>query len=233
MHLPVETAPTADILIVDDTPDNLRLLSTMLLENGYKVRKAINGERALQAIEAVPPDLILLDIMMPGMNGYEVCGQLKQAERTQRIPVIFVSALDDAFDKVLAFDVGGADYISKPFRVQEVLARVKHQLTIRQQEHQLRLQNEQLRLRNAELKKLEANLDAYVQVVTYEVRPAIADLSDDFQQLIDQPDQDLKTIAVLEEMDKACVRQMGLLDDLVEGNQAEIEQIRTETDPRG
>ena len=226
MHLPVETAPTADILIVDDTPDNLRLLSTMLLENGYKVRKAINGERALQAIEAVPPDLILLDIMMPGMNGYEVCGQLKQSERTQRIPVIFVSALDDAFDKVLAFDVGGADYISKPFRVQEVLARVKHQLTIRQQEHQLRLQNEQL-------KKLEANLDAYVQVVTYEVRPAIADLSDDFQQLIDQPDQDLKTIAVLEEMDKACVRQMGLLDDLVEGNQAEIEQIRTETDPGG
>ena len=144
-----------------------------------------------------------------------------------------MSALDDAFDKVLAFDVGGADYISKPFRVQEVLARVKHQLTIRQQEHQLRLQNEQLRLRNAELKKLEANLDAYVQVVTYEVRPAIADLSDDFQQLIDQPDQDLKTIAVLEEMDKACVRQMGLLDDLVEGNQAEIEQIRTETDSGG
>ncbi|MEM8614514.1 MAG: response regulator [Cyanobacteria bacterium P01_H01_bin.105] len=226
MNSPAQTAPTADILIVDDMPDNLRLLSTMLLENGYKVRKAINGERALQAVEAVPPDLILLDIMMPDMNGYEVCGQLKKLEQIKRIPVIFVSALDDAFDKVLAFDVGGADYISKPFRVQEVLARVNHQLTICQQEQQLLQQNEQLRLRNAELKKLEANLDAYIQVVTYEVRPAIADLSDGLQQLMDNPDQDLKTIAVLEEMDKVLARQMGLLDDLVEGNQAEIEQIR-------
>ncbi|MGD1948998.1 MAG: response regulator [Leptolyngbyaceae cyanobacterium] len=160
------------------------------------------------------------------MNGYEVCGRLKESEHTQRIPVIFVSALDDAFDKVLAFDVGGADYISKPFRVQEVLARVKHQLTIQQQEYQLLLQNEQLRFRNAELKRLEANLDAYVQVVTYEVRPAMADLSDGFQQLIDQPGQDLKTAAVLEEMDNVRARQMGLMDDLVEGNQAEIEQIR-------
>ena len=226
MNSPAQAAPTVDILIVDDTPDNLRLLSTMLLENGYKVRKALNGERALQAVEAVPPDLILLDIMMPGMNGYEVCGQLKKLEQTKRIPVIFVSALDDAFDKVLAFDVGGADYISKPLRVQEVLARVNHQLTIRQQEQQLLLQNEKLQLRNAELKKLEANLDAYIQVVTYEVRPAIADLSDGLQQLMDNPDQDLKTIAVLEEMDKGLARQMGLLDDLVEGNQAEIEQIR-------
>ncbi|ESA33126.1 two-component hybrid sensor and regulator [Leptolyngbya sp. Heron Island J] len=226
MTLSTQTAPTADILIVDDTPDNLRLLSTMLLENGYKVRKAINGERALQAVEAVPPDLILLDIMMPGMNGYEVCGQLKASEKTQRIPVIFVSALDDAFDKVLAFDVGGADYISKPFRVQEVLARVQHQLIIRHQEQQLLRQNKQLRLRNAELKKLEANLDAYIQVVTYEVRPTIADLSDGLQQLMDQPDQDLKAAAVLEEMDQVLARQMGLLDDLVEGNQAEIEQIR-------
>ncbi len=226
MNPPTQTAPTADILIVDDTPDNLRLLSTMLLENGYKVRKAINGERALQAVEAVPPDLILLDIMMPGMNGYEVCGQLKKSEQTKRIPVIFVSALDDAFDKVLAFDVGGADYISKPFRVQEVLARVQHQLMIRQQEQQLMLQNEQLQLRNAELKKLEANLEAYIQVVTYELRPAISDLLDGFQQLIDQPGQDLETVAVLENMDALCDRQMGLLDDLVEGNQAEIEQIR-------
>lgn len=226
MNSPAQAAPTVDILIVDDTPDNLRLLSTMLLENGYKVRKALNGERALQAVEAVPPDLILLDIMMPGMNGYEVCGQLKKLEQTKRIPVIFVSALDDAFDKVLAFDVGGADYISKPFRVQEVLARVNHQLTIRQQEQQLLLQNEKLQLRNAELKKLEANLEAYIQVVTYELRPVISDLLDGFQQLIDQPDQDPEAIAVLEKMDALCARQMGLLDDLVEGNQAEIEQIR-------
>ncbi len=120
------------ILIVDDTPDNIRLLSSMLAEQGYKVRKALNGEMALNSCQADPPDLVILDIKMPDLDGYTVCQRLKASDLTREIPVIFISALDDVIDKVKAFHVGGVDYISKPFQCEEVLARVKSQLTIRE-----------------------------------------------------------------------------------------------------
>lgn len=120
-----------DILIVDDTPENLRLLSNMLVSEGYNVRKALNGQMALTAVKAAIPDLILLDIMMPNMDGYEVCEKLKTDPHTTEIPIIFLSALDGGFDKVKAFSVGGADYINKPFQIEEVLVRVENQLTIR------------------------------------------------------------------------------------------------------
>ncbi|MBD3559811.1 response regulator, partial [Planktothrix sp. FACHB-1355] len=111
------TEPYAEnILVVDDTRDNLRLLSAMLTEKGYVVRKALNGQMALTACQTVLPDLILLDVMMPGMDGYEVCQKLKANEKTRDIPVIFISALNDVLDKVKAFDVGSADYITKPFQ---------------------------------------------------------------------------------------------------------------------
>lgn len=119
-----------DILLVDDTPDNLRLLSTMLTEQSYEVRSVKNGSAALMGVQAQPPDLILLDITMPDMDGYEVCQRLKANPKTQAIPIIFISALNEGIDKVKAFHVGGVDYITKPFQVEEVLARVEHQLTI-------------------------------------------------------------------------------------------------------
>ncbi|WP_413161257.1 hybrid sensor histidine kinase/response regulator [Capilliphycus salinus ALCB114379] len=121
----------ADILIVDDTPNNLRVLSSILQEQGYEIRKAVNGKMAIRSVQADPPDLVLLDIKMPDMDGYEVCSELKAIEATRDIPVIFLSALDDVFNKVLAFQVGGVDYITKPFQVQEVLVRVKTHLTLR------------------------------------------------------------------------------------------------------
>lgn len=120
------------ILIVDDTPDNIRLLSMMLAEQGYKVRKALNGEMALNSCQADPPDLVILDIKMPDLDGYTVCERLKVNPETAEIPVVFISALDDVIDKVKAFQVGGVDYISKPFQCEEVLARVRNQLTIRE-----------------------------------------------------------------------------------------------------
>ncbi|HBR00056.1 MULTISPECIES: response regulator [unclassified Roseofilum] len=121
-----------NLLIVDDTPDNIRLLSTMLAEQGYKVRKALNGEMALNSCQADPPDLVILDIKMPDLDGYTVCERLKLNPETAEIPVVFISALDDVIDKVKAFQVGGVDYISKPFQCEEVLARVRSQLTIRE-----------------------------------------------------------------------------------------------------
>lgn len=120
----------ADILIVDDTPANLDVLSTMLTRHGYKVRPALSGSLALKAAQSAPPDLILLDILMPGMDGYMVCERLKEMESTREIPVIFISALDDVRDKVKAFQSGGVDYITKPFQLREVLARIENHLTL-------------------------------------------------------------------------------------------------------
>jgi signal transduction histidine kinase len=129
------------ILVVDDTPENLRLLSTMLSQRGYAPRCVINGQMALRACNSNPPDLILLDIMMPEMNGYEVCKNLKNDVITRDIPVIFISAKDEVFDKVNAFAVGGVDYISKPFQFEEVLVRIESHLTLRKLQNQLREQN--------------------------------------------------------------------------------------------
>src|SRR4051812_38693505 len=134
----LEVAPDqATILVVDDTPANLNVLSAILTQQGYKVRPANSGEVALVVAQHVLPDLILLDIQMPKMNGFEVCLRLKQQEQTRDIPVIFISALDEVLDKVEAFESGGADYITKPFQILEVMARIKHQLNLRRQHQQL------------------------------------------------------------------------------------------------
>lgn len=140
----------ADILAIDDTPENLTLLSQMLTANGYKVRSVTKGSTAIRGAKAAPPDLILLDVKMPEMNGYEVCQQLKTDERTRHIPVIFISALGDVFDKVRAFKVGGVDYITKPFQVEEVLARLATHLTICKLQLELQTQNAKLQQEIAE-----------------------------------------------------------------------------------
>lgn len=137
----------ADILIVDDTPENLRLLSRMLTKQGYNVRKAISGQMALRAVNTAPPNLILLDIMMPEVDGYEVCQQLKNNPQTSEIPIIFLSALDDVIDKVKAFKVGGVDYITKPFHLEEVLIRIQNQLSLQAAEKEIHLLNTQLEIR--------------------------------------------------------------------------------------
>jgi signal transduction histidine kinase len=147
-----------NILVVDDTPDNVRLLTAMLSEQGYKVRKALNGPMAITACQMVLPDLILLDINMPEMNGYEVCQQLKADEKTREVPVIFISALDDVLDKVKAFDAGGADYITKPFQRGEVLSRIESQLKLRSLQLNIHKKNESLERALAELKAAEIQL---------------------------------------------------------------------------
>ncbi|MEM6449963.1 MAG: response regulator [Cyanobacteria bacterium P01_D01_bin.105] len=125
------------ILIVDDMPDNLRVLAETLSEYNYDTRCAKSGLMALKAVELALPDLILLDITMPGLDGYQVCQQLKENRQTQQVPIIFISALDEAWDKVKAFSVGGVDYITKPFQVEEVLARVRNQLNLKAAQVQL------------------------------------------------------------------------------------------------
>ncbi|MGA9379697.1 MAG: response regulator, partial [Phormidium sp.] len=160
------------ILIVDDQPDNLRTLSAILRDETYTVRQAISGKIALNAVQANPPELILLDIRMPEMDGYEVCSILKANSATQDIPVIFLSALNDVNDKVKAFNAGAADYITKPFQAEEVLVRIGHQLTIRQQQQQLLAQNQQLKESEAML-RFKAEQERLMGTIILKIRQSL------------------------------------------------------------
>jgi diguanylate cyclase (GGDEF)-like protein len=165
-----------NILVVDDTPYNLDLLCSVLTRKGFNVIVAESGQKALALVQVDPPELILLDICMPQMNGYEVCKTLKADPLTRDIPVIFISALDEILDKVKAFEVGGVDYITKPFHAAEVVVRVNLHLSLRLQqqlEEQNRLLKQEVRARlaaeaalkaaNQELQRL-AHLDGLTQV---------------------------------------------------------------------
>ena len=134
-----------NILVVDDTPQNLHLLVDILTKYDYKVRPVPNGKLALSATEINPPDLILLDIMMPDLDGYQVCKELKSNPKTRNIPIIFISAIDEPVDKVKAFAMGGVDYITKPFQMHEVLIRVRHQLSLVNLKKQLKTKNKELK----------------------------------------------------------------------------------------
>jgi len=172
-----------DILVVDDRADNLRLLSTMLSDQGYKVRKLIKGEMTFDVAQVNPPDLILLDIFMPVMSGFEVCQQLKADDRTSHIPIIFLSASDEPLDKVKAFAVGGQDYITKPFEINEVLARIEHQLRILALQKQMQAQNQRLLAEVAERLKAEAALRQMNDDLDERVRQRTAELTQTNQQL--------------------------------------------------
>ena len=153
----------ANILVVDDTVENLRLLSSMLGARGYEIRPVTSGRLALQAVERDPPDLVLLDINMPEMNGYEVCTRLKERAEHRDIPVIFLTALDAVADKVKAFEVGGIDYITKPFQLEEVQARVNTHVALRRAAKQISESYERLQA-------LEKLRDDLVHMVVHDMR---------------------------------------------------------------
>ncbi|MEL6553249.1 MAG: response regulator [Cyanobacteria bacterium J06621_11] len=153
------------ILLVDDEPDNLRLLSDLLDEQGHEVQQAISGEIALQSVVTHKPDLILLDINLPDIDGYSICQQIKSNAAVRDVPIIFISASDEPWDKVKAFSAGGSDYISKPFKVVEVLARVENQLKMQRLQQQLQAQNVQLEKAIQELQRLAA-IDELTQVAS-------------------------------------------------------------------
>ena len=148
----------ATILVVEDSPQSIRILQRILTKYGYTVQLATTGLQALSMVQTIPIDAILLDIKMPKMDGFEVCARLKADERTRDIPVIFISALNEIFDKVKAFSVGGVDYITKPFHTEEVAARVEVHINVWQIKRQLQAQNLQLQQEIHERESAEANL---------------------------------------------------------------------------
>ena len=159
----MKSAPAPRILIVDDVPDNLRLLAAMLKANGYQARPVTSGKLAIEAALQSPPDLILLDINMPEMDGFAVCARLKREETLKEIPVIFISALSETADKLAAFKAGGVDYVTKPFQEQEVYARVHTHL-------ELRRQREQLRDNLLQLQQLEKLRDDLTHMIAHDMR---------------------------------------------------------------
>jgi len=199
-----------DILIVDDTPDNLRLLSAMLSHQGFAVRKALSGQRALFSAQTDPPDLILLDIKMPEMNGYQVCRALKEDPRTCEVPIIFISALDDAIDKVQAFAAGGIDYVTKPFQEAEVLARIENQLRIQRLQRQLLKQNE-------ELARSNRDLEQFAYVVSHDLQQPLQSITGFIRLLQMKYNETLDDMAheYLQRIHEAGDRMQRLIRDLL------------------
>lgn len=215
-----------NILIVDDTPSNLRLLSSMLHQHGYEVRSAISGLVALKAIERFHPDLVLLDINMPVMDGYEVCTQLKLNEKTKTIPIIFLSALGETSDKVRAFQVGGVDYITKPFQVAEVLARVENQLALRRAQLELeQAKAEALRALEQEqvLNRLRSE---FVAMISHDFRTPLTSIRG-FTELLRVSPQSPETHArYFNKIDTAIDHLLNLLDEVLLLGSVETSQLQ-------
>lgn len=192
----------SNVLIVDDNPANLRLLNSILSAAGHRVRPATNGPAALSAAQTAPPDLILLDIMLPDMDGYEICRQLKADARTKDIPVIFISALSGEDNVVKSFAAGGVDYVSKPFRVAEVMARVKTHLTIK------RLQNQ--------LQEQVAELDAFAHTVAHDLKAPLSlvtGFSEYLNDVYGEGDPDLADI--VKQVMEAGYKSVNIIDELL------------------
>lgn len=226
------TDPIGDILLVDDRPDNLRLLLNILKDKGYKVRCVTTGAMALRVSLRYPPDLILLDIQMPEMNGYQVCEQLKANPETAPIPVIFLSVIEETVEKVHAFNVGGVDYITKPFQVKEVVARVENQLQILRLQNKLREQNIQLEQEirdrkaieqqllelNREMKRSNQELEQFAYVVSHDLQAPLGTIAS-FAQLLQNRYQDQldgKALQFIERIIGGSLRMQQLIDDLLQ-----------------
>jgi CheY-like chemotaxis protein len=222
-------------MVVDDEPDNLRLLETMLREKGYEVRSFPRGRLALEAAALRPPDLILLDVNMPEISGYEVCERLKGDARLSEIPVLFLTALNETEDKVRAFRIGGVDFISKPFHFEEVYARVETQLKLHHLQRELKLQNERLEetvdLRTKELAEAKALLtvldsakDDFLKIISHELRTPLNGLLAVSELILGDDTTPAERAEFREMFDHSRQRVLSLLDDALLLTQIDVDE---------
>lgn len=216
------------ILIVDDNPNNLRLLITLLSEQGYETRPANNGARALNTVQKQKPDLILLDINMPEMDGYEVCRQLKAMPETADIPVLFISANDELHDKVKGFDVGGVDYISKPFEPQELFARVRTHLQLKQAQDQLKALNHQLQASNRFFQHLGQVKDEFLGMVSHDLKNPLSSILLFSRYMESRTLSEDKAREMGRLITKAGKRMFRLIEDLLDLNKLEQGELTPE-----
>ncbi|MEY2936048.1 MAG: hypothetical protein RL033_6797 [Pseudomonadota bacterium] len=230
-----QPAERASILVVDDTLENLRLLASMLNGQGYEVRPVNGGKQALQAIERDPPDLILLDINMPEMDGYEVCRRLRQQPGCSDIPVIFLTALTETDCRVNAFNVGGVDYITKPFQLDEVYARIRTHLRLRRLQAELEERNRTLQESNERLRALEKLRDDLIHMVVHDMRSPLSNILIMLEMLAgdlpeDAPERMHKDVAVARTSTRELVEMARQLLDI---NRMEQRSMPLDLEPHG
>ncbi len=214
--------PPSDILIVDDNPANLDLLAGLLREHQFRVRAVPSGRMALDAARRTPPELVMMDITMPGMNGYEACAAMQQDPVLADIPVIFISALDDPLDKVKAFQVGGRDYVSKPFHAEEVVARVNHQVRMVRLEKALKTQNESLLDANLKLREVNLLKANFTAMLVHDIRSPMTVVGIALSAAQDDPG----LFAVIQpQAQSAYVKIQTLLEEMLEVYRSESGQL--------
>lgn len=217
------------ILLVDDNPTNLEVLFNSLSDSGFKLLIAEDGESAIALAHDAQPDMILLDVMMPGLDGFATCQRLKADAATQTIPIIFMTALSETIDKVKGLSLGAVDYVTKPFQPDEVLARVKTHLALRQVQHQLQVQNQQLQQEIAERRQAEQALRFFLHAVSHDLRNPVTGtrllLNRLRKQAGDASQVGVPTL-VLDRLAQGCDRQLKLINSLVETQANELTGIR-------
>ena len=217
------------VLVVDDNPTNLSILVNLLRDVGLRVLVATDGESAIEQIEYVKPDLILLDVMMPGIDGFETCQRLKANANTAKIPIIFMTALSETVDKVRGLSLGAVDYVTKPFEHEEVLVRIRTHLTIAKQRQRIEIQNRDLQNEISDRKRAEEALTIFLHAVSHDLRNPVTGLLMVLENLLQSATSpDAKIFLprnTLERMQQSGERQLALINSLLESHVNEVHGI--------
>jgi len=214
--------PPADLLLVDDIPANLDLLAKLLRQHRHRVRTVTSGTLGLAAMRRQPPELVLLDVNMPGLDGYATCQAMQQDAQLSSVPVIFISALDTPVDKVKAFQVGGMDYVTKPFAPEEVLARVEHQVCLRRLQRDLEQQNGSLVDANLKLKEIQILKANFTAMLVHDLRSPLSSVGLMLDLMKEGVPLEPKIIS---QADQSFARVQGLLDEMLELHRSEHGQV--------
>ncbi|HWQ08316.1 MAG TPA: hybrid sensor histidine kinase/response regulator [Holophaga sp.] len=224
-----EPADDTSILIVDDNPANLDLLAQILRTRGYRTRAVPSGAMAIESIRLAPPDLVLLDIKMPGMDGYETCQAIKADPDLREIPVIFISALDDAWDKVRAFQVGGVDYLTKPLYAEEVLVRVRHQVLLQRMKQELVAHARSLEDANMKLLEMDRMKERFTAMLVHDLRSPLTAISTAMTMI--EEERQIPIGQVIQLAKRSLQNIFDMINDLMEVFRTSGSELRIDLEP--